>query len=96
MALDVYTFLAYRLHAIDTSTDISWISLCGQFGTGYKVIRQFRNDFLKALSAAIAAYPGARVSLTDHGVRLMASPPPVNKLVSMGVGTSPARRRRTG
>lgn len=94
MALDVYTWLAYRLHTIDTRTDISWTSLCGQFGTGYKAIRQFRNDYLKALSAAVAAYPDARVELTNNGLRLLASPPPVNKAVSVVVGTSPTRRRK--
>ncbi len=80
MALDVYIWLAYRLHALDRATPISWTSLHAQFGGGFKHIRQFRPQFLDALSAATAAYPEANISLSETGLVLAPSNPPVRKL----------------
>lgn len=86
MALDAYTWLGYRLHALERPADVSWAALAAQFGPDYKAIRQFRADFLKALSAACAAYPDAKVNLTDRGVRLTPSPPPVPKIAATPSG----------
>ena len=36
MALDVYIWLAYRLHALKDDTEVSWQALYAQFGAGYK------------------------------------------------------------
>jgi len=79
MALDCYAWLGYRLHSLERPTDVSWSSLAAQFGPHYRAVRQFRSDFLPALGAACAAYPEAKVEMTDRGLRLHASPPPVSK-----------------
>lgn len=90
MALDVYAFLAYRLHSLERPVEVSWPSLAAQFGPSHKELWRFRSEFLPCLGAACAAYPDARVDLTDHGLRLNPSRPPVAKR------TSPARRLARG
>lgn len=79
MALDLYVWLAYRLHALDRSTQISWTSLHTQFGAGFKLVRQFKPQFLNALAVATAAYPEAGVDVSEIGVTLNPSRPPVRK-----------------
>lgn len=77
MALDIYTWLAYRLHALDHDTPVTWAALHGQFGGGYKEIRQFRQRYLESLQAARMVYPEARVTADKAGLILHPSPSPV-------------------
>src|SRR3954469_3096910 len=80
MTLDVYIWLAYRLHALKRDTDVSWAALYGQFGAGFKRLRAFRAQFLESLQLALAAYPEARVSLGEAGITLHPSRPAISKL----------------
>ncbi|MFV3077500.1 replication protein RepA [Niveispirillum fermenti] len=77
MAIDIYIWLAYRLHVLDRPTPISWAALYAQFGGGFAQIRQFRAKFREPLTLALAAYPEARVSIDDAGVILYPSDPAV-------------------
>lgn len=77
MAIDVYVWLAYRLHHLEQPTPVSWAALFQQFGGGYQHIRQFRAKFKEPLALALAAYPEAQVSTDDTGVVLYPSPAPV-------------------
>lgn len=77
MALDLYAWLAYRLHALKGPTPVSWASLKSQFGTGFGSIRNFRATFLENLRLALAVYRDAKVDVTDRGVDLYPSRPPV-------------------
>jgi hypothetical protein len=77
MAIDLYIWLAYRLHILNQPTSITWPALHGQFGAGYKNVFQFKPRFLEAMKAALAVYPDARVSVEDVGVVLHPSRPPV-------------------
>ena len=77
MAIDVYIWLAYRLHHIEKPTPVSWAALYAQFGGGYQHIRQFRAKFKEPLALALAAYPEAQVMVDETGVTLYSSPPPV-------------------
>jgi hypothetical protein len=79
MTLDVYVWLAYRLHSLRRDTDVGWRALYAQFGAGYKVLRQFRAQFLECLERAMAAYPDANVSVGDNGITLHPSRPAVAK-----------------
>lgn len=81
MVLDIYIWLAWRLHSLKDSLPISWPSLYNQFGQGYSRTRKFRENFLECLELALAAYPGARVSVDRPGLVLHPSRPPVNKLL---------------
>ena len=80
MAIDLYIWLAYRLHALNAPVAVSWPALHGQFGEGYKVIRFFRRDVLAPLRLALAVYPEAHVELDEkRGLTLYPSPPPVTE-----------------
>lgn len=84
MSLDIYVWLAYRLHVLERPTPITWAAIHAQFGGGFKEARFFRRPFLEALEAATAAYPDARVEVSEDGAGLILHPsrPPVGKLLS--------------
>ncbi len=77
MALDVYAWLAYRLHVLDKPLPVSWVALKGQFGNGFGRINNFRSKFTKSLALATAVYPAAKVEATERGLTLHPSKPPV-------------------
>jgi len=76
-ALDLYAWLAYRLHSLPKPTPVSWAALKGQFGTGVGRMDHFRCRFVDSLKLALAVYPKARVEVGDRGLILYPSPPPV-------------------
>jgi len=80
MVIDIYIWLAYRLHALRRDVDVSWPALHGQFGQGYGRLRDFRRDFIQALELAVAAYPEARVGTSERGVILRPSRPAIAKV----------------
>ena len=79
MALDVYAWLAQRLHRIPTAKPqfVDWNSLHEQFGQGFSRIRDFRRRFLLTLHQVASAYPTARMDADERGMTLSHSPPPV-------------------
>lgn len=79
-ALDIYVWLAYRLHHLDRRTPIGWRDLYQQFGHAYRNIWQWKPRFITSLAEAVAAYPEARVDVEDTHVVLHPSPPPVKKI----------------
>jgi hypothetical protein len=87
-ALDLYAWLAYRLHVLKGPTPVSWTALKHQFGTGVDSMRHFRQSFLTNLKLALAVYRDARVEVTDRGVDLYPSKPPVPPRSAARVHTS--------
>jgi hypothetical protein len=79
-ALDIYVWLAYRLHHLTQHTPIDWRSLYQQFGAGYRHKWAWKPKFIQALAEAVAAYPEAMVDVEDNCIVLHPSPPPVKKL----------------
>jgi Plasmid encoded RepA protein len=79
MVIDIYIWLAYRLHALVRDVEVSWPALYAQFGAGYGRLRDFRAGFLGGLELALAVYPEARVSVEERGVILRPSRPAVLK-----------------
>jgi hypothetical protein len=77
MCLDVYVWLAYRLHVLPKPTSIRWSRLHQQFGAGFKSLRQFKPTFIANLKLALAVYPEAGVEMESDGLRLLPSRPPV-------------------
>jgi Plasmid encoded RepA protein len=77
MVIDVYIWLAYRLHALRRDVEVGWAALYGQFGAGYTRLRDFRRDFSQALELAVAAYPEAKIGMGDRGVILRPSRPAI-------------------
>jgi hypothetical protein len=78
MAIDLYVWLAYRLHALSRPVPVTWQALRRQFGEGYSELRFFRRDVQPNLKLALAVYPEARVNVDERdGLILYPSPPPV-------------------
>lgn len=81
MALDLYYWLAHRLHRIEGKPQfLHWNNLLEQFGqeyTGKYRAKNFANKFLIALEDVKAVYPRADVKVVEAGLRLCASPPPI-------------------
>ena len=77
LVIDVDIWLAYRLHALKSDTEIGWPARHGQFGCSFERVRRFREYFLEALELALAAYPDARVSLSEKGLVLHPSRPAI-------------------
>ena len=79
MSLDIYVWLAQRLHRVPSGRPqfVAWDSLHEQFGQGFTRVRDFRRKFLQALHHVLSAYPAARISGDDRGLTLTHSPPPV-------------------
>jgi hypothetical protein len=86
LAIDVYIWLAYRLHALNKPTLVGWAAIHGQFGAGFRHIRQIKPTFMEALGLALAVYPEARVEAEREGVLLYPSPPAVPKLEARQLG----------
>jgi hypothetical protein len=58
----------------------------GQFGAGFKAVRQLKPTFREALSLALAVYPEAKVDLEPAGVVLHPSPPAVPRAEAKRIG----------
>jgi hypothetical protein len=88
-ALDMYCWLAYRLHVLTTEKTISWSALHAQFGSSYKKVAQFKPRFIDSLKMATAVYPDADVAFDEDGLILRPSRPPVApKLIAISGGRS--------
>jgi Plasmid encoded RepA protein len=96
LALDIYAWLAQRLHRVQGRDGqfVSWASLKQQFGDEYAEDNDgranFKKEFLRVLKIVKHLYPGARVQECfeprrskgrSSGLTLLASPPPIAKLV---------------
>jgi hypothetical protein len=79
-ALDIYVWLAYRLHHLTHRTPIEWRNLYQQFGAGYRHKWAWKPKFIQALGEAVAAYPEATVDVEGDCIVLHPSPPPVRQL----------------
>ncbi len=92
VALDMYCWLAQRLHRVPEGKPqfIPWPSLQEQFGQGYTHVRQFRAFFMKMMLQVKAAYPEARLDLDGRGASLWTSPPPVRKRMTLVQSVTPA------
>jgi hypothetical protein len=81
MALDIYAWLAQRLHRVTPMHPVfvTWAALKEQFGPDYGRMDNFKRFFRKALRQVRARYDRARLDLDGHGITLHHSLPPVTK-----------------
>jgi hypothetical protein len=99
MAIDLYTWLTYRMSYLRKPTVVPWEGLQNRFGADYTRPRDFRRKVLTQLQEVLRAYPAVRVGRTDAGLRLYPSPPhirtrkdsPRHKLSKV---SAPSRRPR--
>lgn len=94
VALDMYCWLAQRLHRIPEGKPqfIPWPALQEQFGQGYTHVRQFRAFFMKMMLQVMAAYPEAKIDLDGRGASLWTSPPPVRKRMTLVQSVTPTEQ----
>src|SRR6266849_2447373 len=81
MGLDIYAWLAQRLHRIDPRRPafIPWSAIKEQFGPDYHRMDNFKRFFRKTLAQVQRRYQTARIGLDDKGMTARNSPPPVGK-----------------
>jgi len=77
MSIDIYIWLAYRLHSLKEPTPITWAALFAQFGGGYDHLKHFKEQFPANLRYALNVYPEARVDVEEAGLVLHPSEPAV-------------------
>jgi hypothetical protein len=85
MALDVYTWLAHRLHRVPEGKPalVTWPLLQQQFGAEIALLRNFRRFFRVALKQVLSLYRDAKVHDTDGGLVLHKSSPIVKPRVAL-------------
>jgi hypothetical protein len=86
LAIDIYIWLAYRLHALPKATRVSWPAIHAQFGAGFRLIRQIKPTFTDALALALAVYPEARVDVEKDGIVMHPSAPAVPRTEARKLG----------
>lgn len=81
LALDLYCWLAYRLHTLSPlrHADIRWSLLRAQLGADFGRDADLAAKIRAILPDVLAVYPYARVETVTHGLRLYHSHPPVPK-----------------
>ena len=81
MGLDIYAWLAQRLHRIDPRKPafIAWSNLKEQFGPDYRKMFNFKREFRHTLAQVQRRYQTARIELDGKGMTARNSPPPVDK-----------------
>ena len=85
MALDIYAWLAQRLHRVPYGRPqfITWPILQTQFGWHYNSLRKFRQVFKATLATVHSQYRAARLDLDEKGLTLYQSLPPVKGRVAI-------------
>jgi hypothetical protein len=79
LALDLYTWLTYRMSYLSRQTEIPWQALAAQFGADYTDLKHFKPEFRSALKKVLLQYPKARVGEGKHGLILQPSPSHIKK-----------------
>ena len=94
LALDLYQWLAQRLHRINPNRPafLQWPALKQQFGPDYGRMSNFKPEFRKALRQVTTRYKAARIELDECGLRLHNSQPPVTKRLVMVPRVKAARK----
>lgn len=79
MALDIYTWLAQRLHRVNPHKPqfIPWTALKEQFGGDYGRMSDFKKVFRKTIVVVKSQYQDAKFDLDGKGMALHNSLPPI-------------------
>jgi Plasmid encoded RepA protein len=79
-ALDLYSWMTYRMSSITKPTAVPWESLMLQFGSEMSEVRNFRTKIYKHLKAVAEVYPQANFEVTRSSLVLKPSRTSVPKL----------------
>lgn len=85
MAIDIYSWLTYRVSYLRQLTVIRWDQIRGQLGAGYpdtpQGMRNFRKKFLTALEKVLEEWPTKSITITANGIMLRPGAPSVPRRV---------------
>lgn len=73
MAMDIYSFLTYRVSYLSKPTTISWKARHAQFGAEYSLQRQFKAAFINSLKTFYKIYDKLNVDINERGIYLCPS-----------------------
>jgi hypothetical protein len=88
VAMDAYIWLAFRLHHLDGPLHITWGDLHRQHGANYTRLRKFKEKFVDTMALVKGVYERAEFTLTDSGIILYPSPPPISPKLHVVPGVS--------
>jgi len=74
LALDIYSWLTYRMSYLRKPCLIPWEALQTQFGADYGRLRDFKRKFRGHLVDVLHVYPAVRLSGQPTGLLLKPSP----------------------
>ena len=94
LALDVYCWLAYRLHSLTAPVSVTWKALHAQFGRSVARLDHFKEHFRVVLTLAMSVYPEAKVEENPSGAGIILQPS--RSPVSPRVGSSSRQRLISG
>lgn len=79
MGLDIYTWLAQRLHRVPPNKPqfVPWAAIKAQFGWHYDRMDNFKKVFRPTLASVLTQYRGAQIEVDNRGLTLRNSPPPI-------------------
>jgi len=73
LALDIYTWLTYRMSYLKSPTVVSWAGVAMMLGSSYAELRDFKKAFLNELRKVLLVYPSANVEVLPDGLRIKPS-----------------------
>ena len=79
MAIDIYLWLAFRLHSLPKETPIGWDKLWRQFGSRVGALKNFKTQFDGPLHLALSTHRQAKVMRGERSLLLEPSPPPLSQ-----------------
>lgn len=71
LALDLYTWLTFRVHRLQQPVTISWSALERQFGANYAVTDEFARRCRRTIRKILVFYPQLRVEFPRGRIRLL-------------------------
>ena len=73
LALDIYSWLTYRMSYLKSPTVIPWAGVAMMLGSSYAELRDFKKSFLNELRKVLLVYPNANVEVLPDGLRIKPS-----------------------
>jgi len=77
LALDLYTWLTYRVFGMEQPQEISWAALQKQMGSDYGSSRDFKKRMKELLFRIKVLWPGLKLEVIEGGIRILPSAPSV-------------------
>jgi hypothetical protein len=100
LALDIYSWLTYRMSYLEAPTLVPWTALQDQFGGNFARKEDFKRKFLERMRLVQELYPSARVRPSEDrkrpGLILEPSPTHVPKLVRPKLKALPSKTAPMG